>query len=76
MVSPHDPALVDEDERLESLRLNIEKKLWYERMVEVDAGMTTIDSHTPIQVGNIGDWLILIIDTPGSESQLTHTPLV
>jgi hypothetical protein len=31
----HDPALVDEDERLENL--NIKTKSWYERMVEIDA---------------------------------------
>ena len=34
-MASHDPALVDEDERLESL--NIETKLWYKRMVEIDA---------------------------------------
>lgn len=31
-MASHDPALVDEDERL-----NIETNLWYERMVEIDA---------------------------------------
>ena len=30
----HNPALVDEDERLE--QLNIETKSWYEWMVEID----------------------------------------
>ena len=34
-MASHDPALVDEDERLENL--NIQTKLWYERMVEIDA---------------------------------------
>ena len=34
-MASHDPALVDEDERLE--KLNIETNLWYERMVEIDA---------------------------------------
>ena len=33
-VALHDPALVDQDERLESL--NIETKLWYEQMVEIN----------------------------------------
>ena len=34
-MASHDPALVDEDERLENL--NIQTKLWYERMLEIDA---------------------------------------
>ena len=34
-MASHNLALVDEDEILESL--NIETKLWYERMVEIDA---------------------------------------
>ena len=33
-MASHDLALVDEDERLE--KLNIETKLWYEQMVEID----------------------------------------
>jgi hypothetical protein len=32
-MASHDPALVDEDERLENLNI----KRWYERMVEIDA---------------------------------------
>ena len=34
-MASHDPALVDEDERLD--KLNIETKSWHERMVEIDA---------------------------------------
>jgi hypothetical protein len=34
-MASHNLALVDENERLENL--NIETKLWYERMVEIDA---------------------------------------
>ena len=33
-MASRDPALVDEDERLE--KLNIETKSWYERMVEIN----------------------------------------
>jgi hypothetical protein len=33
-MASHDPALVDEDKRLENL--NIETKRWSERMVEID----------------------------------------
>jgi hypothetical protein len=34
-MASHDPALVDEDERLENL--NIETKRWYKQMVEINA---------------------------------------
>ena len=34
-MASHDPALVDEDERLENLK--IETKAWYKQMVEIDA---------------------------------------
>jgi hypothetical protein len=58
-MASHNLALVDENERLENL--NIETKLWYERMVEIDAIRAHIKVkyivHTFLKIGTIGEGL-------------------